>query len=64
MAEVTGLVAAFTTSTPGLSPAQVSSLNALLVVLWGMTSGRMLQAMRRSTLQVEAMRGSMQRGEA
>ena len=42
----------------------VSSPLALLVALWGMTSGRTLQAMRHSTKQMETMRDSMLRGEA
>jgi len=42
----------------------ISSPLALLVALWGMTSGRTLQAMRHGTKQLETMRGSMLRGEA
>ena len=42
----------------------ISSPLALLVALWGMTSGRTLQAMRHGTKQMETMRGSMLRGEA
>ena len=42
----------------------ISSPLALLVALWGMTSGRTLQAMRQGTKQMETMRGSMLRGEA
>jgi hypothetical protein len=42
----------------------ISSPLALLVALWGMTSGRTLQAMRHGTKQMETMRDSMLRGEA
>ena len=42
----------------------ISSPLALLVALWGMTSGRTLQAMRHGTKQLETMRGSMLLGEA
>jgi len=42
----------------------ISSPLALLVALWGITSGRTLQAMRHSTKQMETMRDSMLRGEA
>jgi len=42
----------------------ISSPLALLVALWGMTSGRTLQAMRHGTKQLETMRGSMLRSEA
>jgi len=41
----------------------ISSPLALLVALWGMTSGRTLSAMRRSTKLMESMQGSMLRGE-
>ncbi len=56
----------FLTYTPELQMLVVliASPLALLVALWGMTSGRTLQAMRHGTKQLETMRGSMLRGEA
>jgi hypothetical protein len=42
----------------------ISSPLALLVALWGMTSGRTLHAMRESRRQMESIRSMMLRGEA
>jgi len=42
----------------------ISSPLALLVALWGMTSGRTLHAMRESRKQMESIRSMMLRGEA